>query len=245
MIAIVVIVLALFGIGGLYAFNQSSKTENANTPTNQAPNPTPSTPNPTTTPPVTPPATTPTSTEGGDITTPTSTVSIWEKYTRATEYFLKYPPYLVLQTGSDLAGGFFDIGSTQVKLRFPQDYFKKDNSNFVESYLVVSRNTIDTDRLASSQCTSFSDIDNKMNDKAAKKVINGVSWYMQHVEEPAAGNRYYSDIYRTVRDNYCYEVAITVHTGVKENYEPMVHEFNKTKAINVLEKVLGTFTFFK
>ncbi|MFH0852195.1 MAG: hypothetical protein V1845_01125 [bacterium] len=95
---------------------------------------------------------------------------------------------------------------------------------------------------------NFPDCLKSENDKVAlteTQVINGVTFYKDTTTGAAAGNLYDSQVYRTVRNNWCYELNLTVHTGNIGNYpEGTVKEVDKNKVFDALNQILVTFKFF-
>lgn len=240
LLGVAVLVLLVAGVG-MYALMQDRDlpNENVSTNTSQPPITTPPvvTPPTTTTTPNTP---TPTSTTDGETVIPTSTAA-WKTYRHAKEYTVKYPGTFLLQEGGDLGGGYLGVGTMHAKISFPAGSFAKDKSNFITAHFAVSRRALQTQIVPLSNCTDFTDLDLNEDDKPVRRLINGINWYMLHRDEAAAGNRFATDIYRTIHKNQCYEVALTVQTGVKENYDPPVYEFKTSKALDILETMLETF----
>lgn len=69
---------------------------------------------------------------------------------------------------------------------------------------------IDSDTLTESQCFTPPEIGGAVAfDKTA--TINGVTWKMMSYSDAGLGNRYETDLYRTMRDGECYEIVSTLH----------------------------------
>jgi len=74
--------------------------------------------------------------------------------------------------------------------------------------------------------------------------INGVPFMKIAFAGAAAGNRYDTTSYRTVRGGQCYAVEYTIHYGVIENYPAgAVKEFDEAKAQAALEGLVQSFRF--
>jgi len=74
--------------------------------------------------------------------------------------------------------------------------------------------------------------------------IKGVTFYKDATTGAGAGNFYDTQVYRTDKDNWCYELTLTVHTGNIANYpEGTVTEVDKNKVFDILNQVLLTFKF--
>ena len=75
--------------------------------------------------------------------------------------------------------------------------------------------------------------------------IGGQTFYSATGGGAAAGNRYDTKTYRTFKDNMCYELTETIHTGAIENYDPSVSEINKNPIWTKLDAITQSFTFTK
>ena len=87
---------------------------------------------------------------------------------------------------------------------------------------------------------------NPMSDQstAAQVMLGGIPFTELKFSGAAAGNRYDTTSYRTVRNNQCYAVEYTIHYGVFENYPAgAVKKFNEVKVQNALDKVARSFRF--
>lgn len=79
---------------------------------------------------------------------------------------------------------------------------------------------------------------------SAVTVINGVSFTKLSFQDAAAGNRYDTTSYRTIRDNMCYAIEYTIHYGVFQNYPAgSIRQFKESKLRDVLDQVVQSFHF--
>jgi hypothetical protein len=152
---------------------------------------------------------------------------------------LSYPPDFVVESGTGLGGGY--IGTSVLKVAFPGGYFDAENTNFVEAFILISK-TANQDAL--SRCADFTDVQNSVSEIGGR-VVRGVSFRTLTALGVAAGSRYESRLYRAVRGDQCFEIALTLHTGDRENYSPPVREFEKSQAFDVLEDILSTVKFIR
>lgn len=171
----------------------------------------------------------------------------WEDnyYSKTTgesfSYKLRYPRDFDIFRGGDASGGL--SGNPAVRLAFPEDAFQTPRTNYGGAYLVIS---IGTDKLSLDNCykkpshmvllaanAKFSDT----------QLINGRIFYTDTFRDFAAGSVYDSKIYRVLIDDRCFEVVQTIHTGNISNYPAgTATEFDQSKAINILNQMLGTLT---
>ena len=80
---------------------------------------------------------------------------------------------------------------------------------------------------------------------AAAVMINGQTFTKITTSDAAAGNRYDTTGYYTIRDGDCYAVEYTIHYGNIQNYPTgTVKEFDETAVVNMLEKVVKSFVFY-
>jgi hypothetical protein len=76
------------------------------------------------------------------------------------------------------------------------------------------------------------------------QTINGQVFYVGRATGAAAGNLYSSTIYRTLRQNRCTEISLTIHTGNIANYpNGTVIEVDQSKPMADLLQILSTFKF--
>ena len=75
--------------------------------------------------------------------------------------------------------------------------------------------------------------------------IGGVTYAKITSRDAAAGNRYDTTSYRTVRNGQCYTVEYTIHTTVLENYSPEQHirEYDKAAVVTLLETLVQSVRF--
>lgn len=161
-----------------------------------------------------------------------------QSYARPGEFAISYPRKYNAQTDKDISGAFLD--TPILKISFPEGSFKDEKTNFSEGYMVVAK-SIAPKVVAS--CTSFSDMGYETAPTTTPVQINGNAFTVVAVADAGAGNLYTSRVYRTVHNNTCYEISLTVHTGNVYNYDPPVQEFDKEKVFAPLEQILNTFTW--
>lgn len=76
--------------------------------------------------------------------------------------------------------------------------------------------------------------------------IGGVAFTKIVYSDAAAGNRYDTTSYRTVRNKQCYAVEHTIHYGAIQNYPPgTVKEFDEALVERALDEVAQSFEFLK
>lgn len=77
------------------------------------------------------------------------------------------------------------------------------------------------------------------------QTINGTAYTVMHSSDAAAGNRYDTTSYRTVRNSQCYVIEYTIHYGNIQNYDPSqgVKEFNEAAVAKVLDGIVQSFRF--
>lgn len=152
---------------------------------------------------------------------------------------LSYPRDFERVVGADAAGGF--VGTPVVRIAFPEDAYRKPKTNYVEAFMTV-RSADDANSVMHCYDNPQLGTDNVTLSMVA--TINGISFRRGTLVEGAAGNIYDTQLYRTLRDDRCYEVSLTVHTGNIANYPSgSVAEFDKDRAFRILDRMLDTFTF--
>lgn len=156
-----------------------------------------------------------------------------ETYKNGTYNFqFQYPPefYFVAPAG------YSNLGQDSEQIV----QIQSDNKNFPGTNLADYAFTV-------SNQYNYADCLKSVNNKTPlmqTKQINGIIFYQDATTGAAAGNLYDAQIYRTVRDNWCYELTLTVHTGNIANYpEGTVTEVDKNKVFDILNQVLATFKF--
>ncbi|RJQ36166.1 hypothetical protein C4552_04385 [Candidatus Parcubacteria bacterium] len=146
-----------------------------------------------------------------------------------------YPPGFSVRTGADLGGGF--VTPTIARADAPASAFDAEQTNLIDAAFVIAARPG-----ADSACLSFADAPQPPNEDAISEgTINGVAFMMYRTVGAAAGNRYVSELFRTVQNGRCYEIALVVHTGNIGNYPPdTVAEFDERRAFDVLERMLDS-----
>ena len=81
--------------------------------------------------------------------------------------------------------------------------------------------------------------------KGTLVTINGVQYTKLTSGDAAAGNRYDTTSYRTVRDGQCYALEYTIHYGNFQNYDPStgVKEFNEPAVTAIMDSIVQSFKF--
>ena len=153
-------------------------------------------------------------------------------------YSFSYPRDFNLRT-QDPAGGFLSLGTSQVSVVTPRDAFQSPKSNFADAYVTVS---VASGTAALANCYDMPA--GPRGDTAATStvIINGRSFVSSMTTGAGAGNIYNSRIYRTTFNGFCFEAALTVHTGNIGMYTPgTVVQFDPNQAFGILETILGSF----
>jgi len=156
-----------------------------------------------------------------------------QTYKNASYNFqFQYPPDFSFVAPS----GYSSLGSDSEQIVQVQ----ADNKNFPGTNLADYAFTV-------SNQYNYADCLKSVNNKiplTQTQTINNTTFYKDTTSGAAAGNLYDSQIYRTVRDKWCYEISLTVHTGNIGNYTPgTVAEVDKNKVYDVLNQILLTFKF--
>ncbi len=145
----------------------------------------------------------------------------------------QYPPEFSFVTPA----GYSNLGPNGEQIV----QIQADNKNFPNTNLDDYAFTV-------SNQYNYADCLKSVNDKTPltqTQDINGVTVYKDTTTGAAAGNLYDSQIYRTIRDNWCYELTLTVHTGNIGNYPTgTVTEVDKNKIFDILNGILSKFKFF-
>jgi len=115
------------------------------------------------------------------------------------------------------------------------------NTNFGEATLTVGTSP---DPSAVAQCLTYNPSGGPTT-APTKQTINGTEYTVMHSNDAAAGNRYDTTSYRTVRNSQCYAVEYTIHYGNIQNYDPSsgVKEFDESAVKSVMEGVVQSFRF--
>jgi membrane-bound inhibitor of C-type lysozyme len=129
------------------------------------------------------------------------------------------------------------MGLVLAKLTVPSSLQPK--TNFNEATLTVGTSA---DATAVSQCLTNV---NGLPSTKSTVTINGVQYTKIVYSDAAAGNRYDTTSYRTVRNNQCYVIEYTIHYGNIDNYpaDSGIKAFNESQVQNLLEQVVQSFKF--
>jgi membrane-bound inhibitor of C-type lysozyme len=78
-----------------------------------------------------------------------------------------------------------------------------------------------------------------------KQTINGTTYTVMHSNDAAAGNRYDTTSYRTMRNNQCYVIEYTIHSTSIGNYDPSqgIKEFDVAAVTSVMQGIVASFRF--
>ncbi len=153
-------------------------------------------------------------------------------------YSFSYPRDFDLGTG-DLANGGFLYGDAQVTARTPRDAFQKPKSNFGDASFTVS---VASGTKAVADCYQMPVGGRGVPGATSTVTVNGTSFLTAQTSDAGAGNVYDSRVYRAVFNGFCFEAALTVHTGNIGMYTPgTVVPFDENKAFGILEEILGSF----
>jgi hypothetical protein len=152
----------------------------------------------------------------------------------------KYAPYnFEFQYSSDFAftePAYAKLTDKVTQLQFQSGY---PNTNFVDAAFSVSAESSPSlqECFLAGQFASENGFNQTKN-------INGTTWNLATTAEAAAGNLYESRVYRTFRNNLCFELNETIHTGNIGNYpEGSVTEVDKNQVWSKLDQILNTFKF--
>ncbi len=169
--------------------------------------------------------------------TPETPWKVWQ----GSDVKISYPPDFTAYEGESAHGGL--IGRPIVTFAFPLGSFSAPKTNYGEAYLAISQTqTAEEAR----DCFTNAHGGNPESGFGSTVFIHGVEFRKALAVDPAAGNIYASEVYRTIRNGSCYELALTVHTGNIYNYDPgTVVEFDKEQAFGTLRMIRDTFVFTK
>lgn len=146
---------------------------------------------------------------------------------------LKYPTTLSTESGTGMGGGNLD--TSLIKFMVPAEIVASEGTNFNEAYLLVSSSnkpaTLKT-------CLNYSDVGTASKPFATS--INNIEFSRLDTTDAAAGNRYSTQLYRAIDNNTCYELALVIHTGNIQNYDPPVKEFDANQAIQILMPIISS-----
>lgn len=128
-------------------------------------------------------------------------------------------------------------GMVLAHIEVPKSY--EPGTNFGDARFTVG---VSTDASAVASCLT-----NPSGNVSASPVvvsINGTSFTKLPFSDAAAGNRYDTTSYRTVRSGECYVLEYTIHYGNIQNYPSgAVQEFNEAKVEAALEGLVQSFRF--
>ncbi|MCL4404123.1 hypothetical protein M1432_02165 [Patescibacteria group bacterium] len=155
-------------------------------------------------------------------------------------YSFSYPRDFDLTQNAGVYGGFLGDGmDSQVTVATPQDAFQAPKSNFGSAYFTVS---VASGTKAAANCYDMPPGARGVPGATSTITVNGRDFVTAATTGVGAGNIYDSRVYRTVFDGFCFEAALTVHTGNIGMYTPgTVVPFDDGRAFNILEAVLSTF----
>lgn len=148
-----------------------------------------------------------------------------------------YPETAQLKTSG------FDSFVTGLKLpviavSLPKEMFA--GTNLKEAVVAFG---IDTSASAVTNCYR---LDNAEVVASSTKNVNGIEFRVFESTDAGAGNLYESKTYRFVKGDYCYEINEVLHSTNIYNYEPgTIKEYDKTKFVGILERIVSTFVFIK
>lgn len=164
-----------------------------------------------------------------------SATADWKIYINDEYGFsLKYPKDFVLREPQN-----YFLPTPLVRVDLPEGSYP--GTNFSEAGLTVA---VGKDASAVTSCLLGVSAGGKLLKET--KLINGITFYKDITSGGAAGNIYDSTVYRTIHQNTCYKVVLTIHTGNIGNYpEGTVKEVNKQAVESLLNKMLLTFKFIK
>lgn len=149
---------------------------------------------------------------------------------------VKYPTTLSTESGTGIGGGNLD--TTLIKFMIPAEIVASEGTNFNEAYLLLSSSNKST---SLKTCLNYGDLG--PGNKTVATSFNNVAFSRLDTTDAAAGNRYNTQLYRAIDNNTCYELALVVHTGNIQNYDPPVKEFDATQATQILMPIISSVTF--
>ncbi len=154
-------------------------------------------------------------------------------------YSFSYPRDFDLKTNEPI-GGFLQTGTAQVSVVTPQDAFQDPKSNFGEAYMTIS---VASGTAALTNCYNMP-LGARGNEAATSTVIvNGRQFVSSATTGVGADQIYNSRIYRTIFNGFCFEAALTVHTGNIGMYPPgTVVPFDEGKAFGILNAIFDSFS---
>ncbi len=157
----------------------------------------------------------------------------------STLYNASYPKEFEVLKRATARGGF--LGNPLVTFAFPKGAFAEPKSTFVDGYATISSSK---SKNTEARCYATPDVATGTFTDVIN--ANGLAFKRINATDPGAGNIYTSRIYRTLFNNTCYEVALTVRTANIGNFdEGTVVEFDKEQAFSILENIRKTFSLTK
>ncbi len=149
---------------------------------------------------------------------------------------VQYSNTIHAETGTSIGGGNLD--TSLIKLGVPAEIIASEGTNFNEAFLVISSST-KADSIKS--CLNYTDLGSQ--NKSVTTTINNIEFSTLAISEGAAGNLYTNKLYRAIDNSTCYELALVIHTGNIDNYDPPVKEFDATKATQILMPIVNSVQF--
>jgi hypothetical protein len=152
-------------------------------------------------------------------------------------FTIYYPSTTVLQTTG--FEGFLPISKTPL-IGFSLSHALFDGTNLSEAGVFVGATTSPT---IVSVCTN--PVANGIETEATSSaIIGGTSFAEFNSTGAGAGNIYQEKVFRTVKNNTCFEVVELLHSGQIANYPPgTVTAFDESKFSGILDAMVNTFAF--
>lgn len=176
---------------------------------------------------------------------PTTTASGLKQFTDGGGTFTFMYPSSVTVTG----GG---VGYTQewmvnattsglVLAKATLDQSFQPKTNFNDAKLTVGTSA---DPSAVASCLTYNPSGGP-SPAPARETINGTAYTVLHSSDAAAGNRYDTTSYRTIRNGQCYVIEYTIHYGNIANYDAKsgIKEFDEAAVMKVMDGIVRTFRF--
>jgi hypothetical protein len=152
-------------------------------------------------------------------------------------YSFSYPRDFDLRT-QEPAGGFLSAGTSQVSVATPWDAFQSPKSNFGEAYMTVS---VASGTAALADCYNMPQGARGNAAATSTVTVNGRQFVSSATTGVGAGQIYDSRIYRTIFNNFCFEAALTVHTGNIGMSPPgTVVQFDESQAFGILNTIFAS-----
>jgi membrane-bound inhibitor of C-type lysozyme len=136
----------------------------------------------------------------------------------------------------DWSSGSTKLGLILAQIQIPKSL--QPNTNFDDAKFSVGTSV---DATAIKNCLTAN---SGSPVKTESATINGTVFTKLTYGDAAAGNRYDTTSYRTVRNNQCYAIEYTIHYGNIQNYSPDsgITEFNEAKVQGTLDSVARSFS---